>query len=171
MAAAAESSPDKTVEQDCLLRAIETAQGGVTIDELRAQCQAEKQADENTEDDSFLATRIYTDDENVLRPYTLMAHRPNYFLVACYNSDPNTDPWRSGPDDSEPDLDNVEAQFQVSIKVPLGVELFSSKMDIFGAYTVRSFWQMYNKDLSAVFRETNHSPEVWAQFHSNWSFW
>jgi len=170
-ATAAESSPDKTAVQDCLLRALETAPDGATIDELRAQCQAEKLTDDDNKDDSLLATRIYTDDENVLRPYTLMAHRPNYFLVACYNSDPNNDPFRDVIDDYDPDLDNVEAQFQVSIKVPLGVGLFNNKMDVFGAYTVRSFWQMYNKDLSAVFRETNHSPEVWTQFHSNWSFW
>ena len=45
-----------------------------------------------------------------------------------------------------------------------------TKMDIFGAYTVGSYWQMYNKDLSAVFRETNHAPEVWAKFHNNWFF-
>jgi phospholipase A1 len=171
MAAAAESSLDKAAEQDCLLRAIETAQGGTTIDELRAQCQAEKRADDGKNDDSLLASRIYIDDANVLRPYTLMAHRPNYFLMACYNSDPNTDPYRERADDSDTDLDNVEAQFQVSIKVPLAIELFKNKMDIFGAYTVRSYWQMYNKDLSAVFRETNHSPEIWAQFHSSWSFW
>jgi len=170
-ATAAESSLDKSVEQDCLLRAIETAQGGATIDELQAQCQAEKQEDEGKEDDSLLATRIYTDSGNVLRPYTLMAHKPNYFLVACYNSDPNNDPFRDVVDDYDSDLDNVEAQFQVSIKVPLGVGLFNNKMDVFGAYTVRSYWQMYNKDLSAVFRETNHAPEIWMQFHSNWSFW
>ena len=171
MAAAADSALGKTVEQDCLLRAIETAQGGATIDELRAQCQAEKRADEDKEDDSLLASRIYTDDTNVLRPYTLMAHKPNYFLVACYNSDPNNDPFRDVVDDYDSDLDNVEAQFQVSIKVPLGVGLFNNKMDVFGAYTVRSYWQMYNKDLSDVFRETNHAPEIWMQFHSNWSFW
>jgi len=37
--------------------------------------------------------------------------------------------------------------------VPLAVDLFKNKMAIFGAYTVRSYWQAYNKDLSAVFRE------------------
>ena len=171
IAAAEDSAPDKKAVQDCLLMAMETAPEGTTIEELRTQCQAKTLTETDTEDESLLATRIYTDDENVLRPYTLMAHKPNYFLVACYNSDPNDDPFRGVIDDQDYDLDNYEAQFQVSIKVPLGVELFNNKMDIFGAYTVRSYWQMYNKDLSAVFRETNHAPEVWAQFHSNWSFW
>ena len=45
------------------------------------------------------------------------------------------------------------------------------KLDIFSGYTVRSYWQTYNKDLSAFFRETNYSPEVWMQIHNDWSFW
>lgn len=169
--AAADSATDTDAFQDCLLRVLETAPDGTTIDELRRQCQEEQLSDGENKDMDLLATRIYTDKANVLRPYTLMAHKPNYFLVACYNNNPNTDPYREIPGDTNEDLDKVETQFQVSIKVPLAVNLFKNKMDIFGAYTVRSFWQAYNKDLSAVFRETNHSPEVWAQFHSNRSFW
>jgi len=170
VAAAADSEPDKTAVQDCLLRAIESAPDGTTIDELRDQCRAEKLTGADIEDESLLAIRSYTDADNVLRPFTLMAHRPNYILMACYNNSPNEDPWREDKD-SNAEMDTVEAQFQVSIKVPLAIDLFNNKMDIFGGYTVRSYWQVYNKDLSAFFRETNYSPEVWAQIHNDWSFW
>jgi phospholipase A1 len=168
---AADSAPDKAAVQDCLLKALETALDGTTIDEMRAQCQAEKLTDGDTTDEGLLGYRIYTDDENVLRPFTLMAHRPNYILMACYNNSPNENPWREGYKDSGLEMDTVEAQFQVSIKIPLAVDLFNNKASIFGGYTVRSYWQVYNKDLSAFFRETNYSPEVWMQILSDWSFW
>jgi len=100
-----------------------------------------------------------------------MAHKPNYILLACYNSSPNEDPWREVSEDSNDELDNLETQFQVSIKIPLAIDLFDKKVDIFGGYTVRSYWQVYNKDLSAFFRETNYSPEVWVQVRNDWSFW
>ena len=171
VAAAADSAPDKTAVQDCLFMALETAPDGTTIDELRAQCQAETLTGADTEDESLLASRIYTDADNVLRPFTLMAHKPNYILLACYNSSPNEDPWREVSEDSNDELDNLETQFQVSIKIPLAIDLFDKKVDIFGGYTVRSYWQTYNKDLSAFFRETNYSPEVWVQVHNDRSFW
>ena len=90
---AADSDPDKAAVQDCLFKALETAPDGTTIDELRAQCQAETLTGADTEDESLLASRIYTDADNVLRPFTLMAHRPNYILMVCYNNSPNDSPW------------------------------------------------------------------------------
>ena len=169
---AAESAPDKTAVQDCLLKTLESAPGGMTVDELRARCKAEQMAAAKDEkDEGIVEARLYTDDNNVLRPFTLMAHRPNYILLANYNSDPNNEPWREATGDPNFELDNVEAQFQVSIKVPLAVDLFKNKMDIYAAYTVRSYWQVYNSDISAPFRETNYEPEFWLQFRNNWSFW
>ena len=171
-AAATETAPDKAAVQDCLLKALENAPGGMTVDELRIRCKAEKMAAAKDQKDAgIIEARIYTDDENVLRPFTLMAHRPNYILLANYNADPNNEPWREATGDPDFELDNVEAQFQVSIKVPLAVDLFNEKMDIFAAYTVRSYWQVYNSDISAPFRETNYEPEAWLQFRNDWSFW
>ncbi|NOQ67346.1 MAG: hypothetical protein GQ556_09060, partial [Desulfobacterales bacterium] len=148
--------------QECLLKALENAPGSMTVDELRDQCQTEQlTAAQNEKDEGLIEQRLYTDEDNVLRAFTLMAHRPNYVLLASYNSNPNNDPWREASEDPNLERDNVEAQFQVSIKVPLGVDLFNDKMDIFAAYTVRSFWQVYNGDYSAPFRETNYEPEAW----------
>jgi len=158
--------------QECLLKALETAPGSMTVDDLRAQCQAEQTAAvKQEEDEGLIEQRLYTDEENVLRAFTLMAHRPNYILLASYNPNPNNEPWREVSGDPNLELDDVEAQFQLSIKVPLGVDLFNNKMDIFAAYTVRSFWQVYNGDYSAPFRETNYEPEAWLQFRPDWTFW
>ena len=83
VATAADNAPDKAAVQDCLFKALETAPDGTTINELRAQCQAETLTGADKEDESILASRIYTDADNVLRPFTLMAHKPNYILLAC----------------------------------------------------------------------------------------
>jgi phospholipase A1 len=171
-AVAGDTAPDKAAVQECLLKALETAPGGMTVDELRAQCQAEQvTAAEKKEEKSIVDARIYTDDQNILRPFTLMSHRPNYILLAAYNSNPNNEPYREVTGDPNLELDEVESQFQVSIKVPLGIDLFKNKVDIFAAFTMRSYWQVYNSDNSAPFRETNYEPEAWVQFRPDWSFW
>ena len=161
-----------TAMQECLMEEIQKAGDDVTIGELKARCKdKEETVAEKTEEEDrgIVTTRIYTDDENVLRPWTIMAHRPNYILLASYNDDPNNEPWRDVTGDLNFELDNVESQFQISAKFPLAVDLFSEKMDIFAAYTVRSFWQLYNSEESAPFREVNHEPEAWLQFRNNWS--
>jgi len=158
--------------QECLIEAMEKAGDDVTIGALKAKCKAEELtvADKAEEEDKgIIRTRIHTDDENILRPWTLMAHRPNYILLAAYNSDPNNEPYREATGDPNLELDDVESQFQVSIKFPLAVDLFSKKMDIFAAFTMRSFWQVYNSEISAPFRETNYEPEAWLQFRNEWS--
>ena len=171
-AAATETTPDKTAVQECLLRELESAQSGTTVDQLRDKCQAGPMATAEKEADAGIVdVRYYTDAGNILRPFTLMAYRPNYILVASYNKDPNNNPYQEATGDPNLELDNVESQFQVSIKVPLAVDLFKKKVDIFSAFTMRSFWQVYNKDISSPFRETNYEPEAWVQFRPNWTFW
>ena len=164
-----------TAKQECLMEEIQKAGNDVTIGELKARCKdketivAEKSGEGGKK--SVVRTRLFTDDENVLRPWTLMAHRQNYLLLASYNSDPNNEPYREATGDPNLELDDVESQFQISVKFPLAVDLFNKKTDIFAAFTMRAFWQVYNSDISAPFRETNYEPEVWVQFRPDWSFW
>jgi phospholipase A1 len=47
------------------------------------------------------------------------------------------------------------------------VSLFNDTFDIYAGYTNRSFWQIYHEE-SSPFRETNHEPELWVQFHPGW---
>jgi len=117
-----------------------------------------------------VSERLRQDEQNVLEPFTLMAHKPNYILLATYNaSGYNPDPYREQYKNPSLELDDTEAQFQVSIKTPLAIGLFDT-FDIYAAYTNRSFWQVYNDDISSPFRETDHEPEIWAQFNPNLEF-
>lgn len=106
----------------------------------------------------------------MLEPFTLMSHKPNYILVATHNfSGYGPTVYRQQTGDPGFDIDDTESQFQISIKKPLAVNLFDT-FDIYVAYTNRSFWQVYNGEESRPFRETNHEPELWAQFNPNWEF-
>ena len=159
---------------DCMARAMRTAADSTTIGELRLQCEKElhegvSAADTGPEKKPLVSERIHKDKEHVLQPFTLMAHKPNYLLFAAYNaSSYNAKPFQEQFDDPGLNVDDTEAQFQLSIKFPLLVNLFNNTADIYAAYTNRSFWQVYNSRESAPFRETNHEPEAWIQFHPRW---
>jgi phospholipase A1 len=161
--------------KDCMVNALETADPSTTISALRFQCEnktSQEKTDvksDNVEEVHLVEDRIQKDKEHILQPFTLMAHKPSYLLIASYNSNGyDTVPWREELSDSDfKDWEDIEAQFQLSVKFPLLVNLFDNTFDIYAAYTNRSFWQIYYED-SAPFRETNHEPEMWVQFNPNW---
>jgi len=161
---------------DCMLKKMRFADDKMTIGALRLACEKEIHAgtfSEQPEPHSktpLVSERIQEDKEHVLQPFTLMAHKPNYLLFGVYNaSGYNPEYFQNQFNDSSITLDDVEAQFQLSIKFPLLVNLFDT-FDIYAAYTNRSFWQVYNDKESSPFRETNHEPEAWVQFHPYWKF-
>jgi phospholipase A1 len=162
---------------ECMIRAMHTADDSMTIGAMRLQCEKEIHAGAfipgagEPAGTPLVSERIHEDKEHVLQPFTLMAHKPNYILFAAYNGNSyNPEVFQEQFDDSGFDLDDTEAQFQLSIKFPLLVNLFNNTADIYAAYTNRSFWQVYNDDESSPFRETNHEPEAWVQFHPRWEF-
>jgi phospholipase A1 len=90
----------------------------------------------------------------------LIAHKRNYILPLTYASEPNNDVFDIGSGDFGAELDNIEMQFQLSLKSPLAEELFTDNDALYAGFTVKAFWQAYNKDVSAPFRETNYEPEI-----------
>lgn len=158
---------------ECMTNRMQQENDDMTIGELRLQCQKQlRDGSFVTEEKQVgvVSERLRQDEQNVLEPFTLMAHKPNYILFATYNaSGYNPDPYREQYKNPSLELDDTEAQFQVSIKTPLAIGLFDT-FDIYAAYTNRSFWQVYNDDISSPFRETDHEPEIWAQFNPNLEF-
>lgn len=157
--------------ETCLTEKLMQSGDSTTVGEIRAHCAQQAQAEIPGEQDDkpdVVSDRLELDRKHVLQPFTLMAHKPNYFLAAAYNSkgyDPEL--FRVQYRDPSIEFDDTEAQFQVSLKAPLWVSLFD-KVDIYAGYTNRSFWQVYNSEISSPFRETDHEPEVWAQFSPSW---
>lgn len=176
MSAALFMLPSVSIANDlktCMTEMLDQVADSMTIAELRLEC--EKQIHEGSYPDkskqpSALSKRLRQDTDNVLKPFTLMAHKPNYLLIAAHNTyGYNPEAYQEQFDDPSLDVKDTEAQFQLSVKFPLAVNLFDT-VDIYGAYTNRSFWQVYSSDISAPFRETNHEPEGWVQFNPNWEF-
>ncbi len=109
--------------------------------------------------ESLVKERIKREREVQDNRSVLLAHKRNYFLPFTWAKEPNNAVFdnNGGADGS---LDNLEAQFQISLKLPFAEGLFTEQGTLYGAFTLRAFWQVYNKDISAPFRETNYEPEI-----------
>jgi len=101
--------------------------------------------------------------------FALLAHKPNYLLPATYTSSPNNPAYSSFPDIGG-HLENMEAKFQISFKIPLWEGLLGGKADIYAAYTQLALWQAYNARISAPFREINYEPEAFLVYRTDISF-
>ncbi|PKO70756.1 MAG: phospholipase [Betaproteobacteria bacterium HGW-Betaproteobacteria-16] len=102
-------------------------------------------------------------------PYALTLNRPSYLLLGRQFSTPNSAPFQAAFPEVSSTLHRDEAKFQISLKVPLALNLFDGQADLIAGYTNRSFWQVFNKEVSSPFRETNHEPEVWMRWRSDLS--
>ncbi len=154
--------------ESCLSEKIAKAPDDMTVGQMRAECNEEMGT---VVKKGVVNQRVQIDRENILKPFTLMAHRQNYILLAAHNfSGYSNKEFIEAFGDDGYEADDTEVQFQLSIKMPLAVDMFDTDVDIFAAYTVRSFWQLFNDettpggtDISSPFRETNHEPEIWVQ--------
>lgn len=113
-----------------------------------------------------LYKNIFLDDKNsvtratikqyVNSSFNVSAHQANYLLPFSYRvKDDYFDVVNHNYDDPPQQL---ETEFQISIKFDLGYNLFSLNEIYTVAYTQKSFWQVYTAD-SSYFRESNYNPE------------
>jgi phospholipase A1 len=167
--------------QDCMLEQLEKAGDEMTVGELRNACTPAEEAitveatpapEDGTDiQQSALDARFEAEKVALTNPFVLLPHKTNYFLFANYHfTDMNTSPWEQPPINETPALQNTEAKFQVSIKAPIVQNLFGDNGHLFFAYTNKSVWQIYNKDISSPFRDINHEPEAWIGFDNDWEY-
>lgn len=97
--------------------------------------------------------------------YVITPHRSNYILPFSYQEKPNNEPWSSGTDYLEENpFENTEIKLQISFKVPLlETNMLHPEDGVYFGFTMKSFWQAYNSEISAPFRETNYRPEIFYQ--------
>ena len=172
-------SPDafgQSTNNSCLLEALSGADDATTVGELRSLCQREQAEGITTEEElavpiyerSVIEERFAIEREVEGRPFIITPHQPNYIMWTAFD-DPNQAPFVNLAGVPEP-VEDTEMVFQVSFKAPIWRNIFDSNVDAYFAYTVRSWWQLFNDDLSAPFRETNYQPEFFLRSFSDWEF-
>ena len=101
----------------------------------------------------------------------------NYILPVITTDKVNIDAYSSFGEWSE-NLEDIEAKFQISLKVPMNQnDLFVKGDGLFFGFTLQSWWQIYSDNISKPFRETNYQPEIfylapldWHPFGGNTGF-
>ena len=101
-------------------------------------------------------------------PFGVVPHRPNYLLPYSYNTRPNQDAFRAQSNGRR--LQNAEAKFQISFRVPLWKNILGRNLHLYAAYTQLAFLQAYNSRASAPIRETNYEPEGILAFLTHYNF-
>ena len=165
----AEEKRIETVEQKTA-----TLQPPATQDRLPEQPTPENEPAAPTDEDDGLMTSLvnrYVAAEQAIFSFSgsFLAHRPTYILPATWVKDPNSTPTSPSQDPTRYDytVDREEAKYQISFKVPLLTGLLDDRTTLWFGYTQRSFWQVYNTDDSAPFRETNYEPELFLRYQAN----
>ena len=121
---------------------------------------------EKSEPSYFTSLWHLDKEDRAGRPW-ITFHRTNYALALSYNEYPNLAPLLEA--DPEKTLVKPEVTFQLSFKAKLWQDIFGQDIDLWFAYTQRSFWQLYNFDDSSPFRETDYEPEVLFNFRTRFS--
>lgn len=148
-------------------------------DTERLRCYDDQQRNEALEKQSndfdgqvqgALQKRLSNEKRASVVVWTIIPHKSNYIMPVTYNANVNTDSYEPFKefDPEAGDLDEVEAKYQISFKVPLVTGLLNDRAEIWFAYTQVAYWQLYNSDRSSPFRETNYEPEVLLGFRSNY---
>ena len=141
-----------------MLNTLKQAKPELTVVELRKHC-VDKAP-------TLVKKRVELEKLASKNPFAMIPHKPNFVLPASVTSI-NQQPYIGTPVGSE--LDDVEVKFQISLKYLATQDLIFKDLDLEFAFTTTSWWQAYNSDISAPFRETNYEPEVILNYHHSWS--
>jgi phospholipase A1 len=160
-----ENSTHKSVFEKCLFKLIKAADNDVSLADIEVQCEQEVERSitnqNNVEEVELgaIANRMQRERLTAANPYVLTPHKMNYILPVSIVDDINRDAYNDISTWAN-DLQDIEAKFQLSIKIPLLTgDLFNEGDQIFFSFTLQSWWQIYAEDISRPFRETNYQPE------------
>lgn len=173
VAGMAHANQDENVQQECVMELFSNGNNTTTLEEIRKECAVARNesAETQTADDDqsvektqilmgSISSRIASERETEFNPYVITPHKMNYILPAMTTNATNKDAYRT-VNGYEENLEDVEAKFQLSLKVPLNTEsLFVEGDGIYLGFTLEAWWQIYASNISKPFRETNYQPEI-----------
>ena len=108
----------------------------------------------------LLQDRLTMEALNRSNRFILTPHKRNFLLPVSYMDSPNREPYYDEATPELTDLNHTEAALQLSVKILLRENIFDNNGHLYLGYTNHSLWQVYNRRLSAPFRETDHQPEL-----------
>ena len=147
----------------CLFEKLKAAADEVTVGEIRLQCEEQNKTDSKPE----IAERLEVEHLEAFNPYMIMPHKMNYILPVSYTNNINKDVYQDNGDWSE-NLKDIEAKFQISLKVPLTENILREGDNLAFGFTLQSWWQLYADEISRPFRETNYQPEIFYYSPMDW---
>jgi phospholipase A1 len=175
--------------EECVMQAYATEDGSLTLAEIRQVCNGAAPYDEEAEIAKLsitpnstspvgaISSRIIKERQTEFEPYVITPHKINYILPVMTTNVINKDAYSSF-DGYEDNLEDIEAKFQLSIKVPLNYDSLLIEGDgLYFGFTIQAWWQIYAENISKPFRETNYQPEIfylapldWHPFGGNTGF-
>ncbi len=147
----------KTLER-CMQERVKTAGPTLTVGEIQSECELKHSPQPSPDLIPTAIKRLQMEKRTEWNPTVITAHKQNYLLPYTYMKAPND---ASYPLQNDDHLDNQEAKIQISFKVPiLEDDLLIEGDSLYFGFTMLSFWQIYNSETSASFREINYQPEL-----------
>jgi len=119
--------------------------------------------DNKKKGDGLLGDRWELRKESKRGVFLIRPYKPVYLAPFSWARKRNSAPSTPNPNTTvtQPmDLDDVETDFQLSMKFKVVEGMFGKNFDLWCAYTQSSRWQSYNKRDSRPFRETDYEPEI-----------
>lgn len=160
----------------CLLKRLQQADDTTTVSEIRAYCNVKYSSQpvlveqtvtsdvaSSTAAEESVNLRLKSEAAAESNPFILAAYQPNYLLFASYNEKKNEEPFEEIFPDGN--MDEIEAKYQLSFQARIARGVLGG--EVWGAYTQQAWWQVYNADQSAPFRETNYEPEVFLRWETD----
>jgi phospholipase A1 len=98
-------------------------------------------------------------------PFAITFYKQNYIMPLYYTGSPDNKAYTTAIPANQT-INNLEVKYQLSLKVPIWKNVFSSQSSFYFGYTQLSYWQAYNRN--AFFRETDFQPEVFLANIVSW---
>ncbi|MEW6992391.1 phospholipase A [Colwelliaceae bacterium 6441] len=151
----------------CLLEAIKNNAEDDTVTQIKEKCD---RLNNTSIKAGAISNRLISERIAAFDPYVITPHKMNYILPVTISNRLNTSVYsHENFDHWEDSLEDYEAKFQLSIKVPLNKNhLFIKGDSLHFGFTLQSWWQVYSNKISKPFRETNYQPELFYVAPLNW---
>jgi phospholipase A1 len=167
----AESLRDSDIEK-CIIEKALSGTAELTLKDIREECKKQSALELETEgvktNDGLVTKRLNNEKTTQFSNWVITPHKQNYVLPIITSSGVNKEAYRT-LDGYEENLEDNEAKFQLSLKVPLNTgDLLVEGDGLYMGFTLQAWWQIYASGISKPFRETNYQPELFYLAPTSW---